>query len=57
MLGDRIEHTTVPAEPALVGQRTRDVASVELRAIWVERVHPASGNSLQVGTRRGRRVI
>ena len=57
VLGDRIEDATVAAEPALIGERTRDVAGVQLRGIRVKRVDPASGDRLQVGAGGGRRVV
>ena len=57
VLGDRIEDAAVATEPALVGQRPCDVACVELRGIGLERVHPAPGHRLYVGTRYGRRVV
>jgi len=54
MLGDGVEDAAVAAEAALVGQGAGDVARVQLRGIGVERVDPATGDGLEVGTRSGR---
>ena len=57
MLGNRIEDAAVAAEPALVRQRTRDIASVELLGVRVEWIHPASRDGLQIRTRGGWCVV
>ena len=57
VLGHRVEGAAVAAEAALVGQRPRDVARVELLRVRVERVHPAARDGLEVQAREraGRR--
>ncbi len=57
VLRDRVEDPAVTAEPALVGERPRDVADVELLRIRVERVDPPARDGLQVRARSGRGVI
>ena len=57
VLGDRVEDPAVPAEPALVGERTRDVAGVELARVGVEGVDPAARDGLQVRAGTGRAVV
>ena len=42
VLGDGVEDAAMAAEAALVGERTGDVAGVELVRVGVERVHPAA---------------
>ena len=57
VLRHRVEAPAVPAEPAHVGQRPRDVADVELLGVGLERVHETAGDGLQIRPRRGRSVF
>jgi hypothetical protein len=57
VLRDRVEDARVPAEPALVRERPRDVTGVELPGVGIERVHPPPGDGLQVGPGSGRSEI
>ena len=57
VLGDRVEDAAVAAEAALVGERPRDVADVELVRVGVERVDPAARDGLQIGAGRGWGVV
>lgn len=49
-----IEGSAVATEPALVGKRSGDIRELDLVGVWIERVHPAARDSLQIGAGGGR---
>jgi hypothetical protein len=57
MLSDRVEDSAVPAEPALVGERSGDVAGVQLFGIRIEWVHPTARDRLKVRPRYEARPV